>query len=234
MELEKRYQDIQKKVEEFSDFSEEELTLSRNLFHLESDRFVPKNFEVWTTLVGLPLPTQLTQSFQTIANRIIEQLPANKRFYTVIPQNYHWELFIIKRPNEEVEDENLQKVPELLREALCNYPPFTLSYQGFLLTPDGTIIVKGYGDFDELRTQLSKNIPFASLRQSRLGHVSLGRLLDPVGCQCFSELKGLVQDSLHEFYGELEVNSIKYIHERQWYMEKREVVAILPLGTSSP
>jgi hypothetical protein len=42
MGLEKRYQDIQKKVEEFSDFSEEELTLSRNLFHLESDRVVPK------------------------------------------------------------------------------------------------------------------------------------------------------------------------------------------------
>lgn len=81
MDLELRYKEIQRKFEELSDFSEEELTRSRNLFHLENSQVVPKSFEVWTSLVGLPVPNHLTQNFQTIANRITEQLPAYARFY---------------------------------------------------------------------------------------------------------------------------------------------------------
>ena len=231
MDLELRYKEIQQKFEELSDFSEEELTRSRNLFHLDNSQVVPKNFEVWTSLVGLPVPNHLTQKFQTIANRITEQLPAHARFYEVLPQNYHWEVFIIKRPDENVDSESLQKVPKLIREVLCNQPPLTLSYRGFLITADGTIIIKGYGDFDELRDRLRQKLPWASLQQSNLGHISLGRILDPVGYQCFTELKDLVRTSENEFYGELEVSEVKYIHESQWYMEDREVVAVLPLGT---
>lgn len=124
-------------------------------------------------------------------------------------------------------------LPKLLRKVLCNQPPLTLSYQGFLITTDGTIIVKGYGNFDELRVQLRQEMPFASLQQSRIGHISLGRILDPVGCQAFTELKRLVQNSQNDFYGELEVSTVKYVHESQWYMEKREVVATSAFGISA-
>lgn len=233
MELELRYKEIHQIQENSSDFSEEELTKSRKLFYLEAAQLVPKEFDVWTSLVGLPLPTDLTQNFQTIAKLLTEALPSNTRFYKVLPQNYHWELFIIKRPNEAVDDESLQKVPDILREVLCKQPPLTISYRGFSITPDGTVIVQGYGNFDELRSQLRQKIPFASLQQSRLGHVSLGRILDPVGNEAFTELKTLVQNSQNEFYEELEVSEIKYIHEMQWYMEKREVVAILPFSNSA-
>lgn len=232
MELDERYQDIQKKLEELSDFSIESLALSRNLFHLETDRIVPKRFEVWTLLVGLPLPNELTANFLAIANRIIERLPPNTRFYPVIPENYHWELFIIKRPHEEVDNTYLQNAPDMIKEVLRDRLPFTISYRGFLITPDGTIIVKGYGEFDELRSELRQKLPQASLKQSNLGHISLGRLLDPVGHQCFTELNQLVGASHNEFYGELEVNAVKYVHESQWYMEEKEVVAILPFRNS--
>jgi len=231
MELELRYKKIQKTFEEISDFQEEELMRSRNLFNLESYPIVPRRFEVWTSLIGLPLGEQLTENFQRIAKHIIAQLPPHTRFYTVLPQNYHWEVFIIKRPDEVVNDEKLKAVPEILENVLCNHPPFTLSYRGFLITPDGTVIAKGYGNFDELRAQLRKEIPFASLQQSQLGHVSLGRILDPVGTQAFNELKTSVQKSWNEFYGELEVNAIKYVRESQWYMEEREAIATLPLGS---
>jgi len=233
MELELRYKEIQRILESISDFSEEELTKSRNLFNLETAQLVPKEFEVWTSLVGLPLPTNFTQIFQSIAKRITQALPSNTRFYKVIPKNYHWEIFIIKRPNEAVDNESLQKVPDILMQVLCSQPPLTMSYRGFSITPDGTVIVQGFGDFDELRSQLRQKIPFASLQQSRLGHVSLGRILDPVGCECFAKLKSLVQNSQNDFYGELQVSAVKYVHEMQWYMEKREVVAILPFGTSA-
>lgn len=232
MELELRYQEIQKRFENLSDFLEEDLMRSRNLFELENSRIVPRRFEVWTNLVGLPLSKDLTRNFQAIAERITEHLPAKTRFYQVLPQNYHWELFIIKRPNEEVDRESLQKVPTILRKVLREHPTFTLSYRGFLITTDGTIIVKGYGDFDELRVRLCREVPFASLQQSELGHVSLGRILDPVGCKSFATLKRLVQNSQDEFYGELEVQTVKYIRESQWYMETKEVIATLPIGIS--
>ena len=89
MELELRYKEIQRILESISDFSEEELTKSRNLFNLETAQLVPKEFEVWTSLVGLPLPTNFTQIFQSIAKRITQALPSNTRFYKVIPKNYH-------------------------------------------------------------------------------------------------------------------------------------------------
>jgi hypothetical protein len=231
MELEGRYQQIQNKLEELSDFSVDSLTRSRNLFHLETKQVIPRRFEVWTLVVGLPLPNQLTQNFQTLAQQITERFPANTRVYKVLPQNYHWELFIIKRPDEDVTEDCLRKTPDVLREMLINQPCFRISYRGFLITTDGTIIVKGYGEFDELRDRLRQTLPWASLQQSNLGHISLGRILDPVGYQCFTELKDLVRTSENEVYGELEVSDVKYIHESQWYMEDREVVAVLPLGT---
>ncbi|NES24853.1 MAG: hypothetical protein F6K41_39580 [Symploca sp. SIO3E6] len=110
MELEWRYRSICQRLAELSDFTEAELKRSRQLFHLADTQIIPRHFEVWTCLVGLPLPEQLTQNFQTIVQQITEQLPATTRFYSVLPQNYHWEVFIIKRPQETFEPEYLQQI----------------------------------------------------------------------------------------------------------------------------
>ncbi len=233
MELELRYKEIQNQLEKLADFREQDLMRSRHFFDLEFSPVVPKKFEVWTSLVGLPLSQELTQNFHNIVHQVTNKLPGDTRFYQVIPQNYHWEVLIIKRPDEEVDSNCLQAVPQILKNVLSTHPSFTLSYRGFLITTDGTIIVKGYGDFDELRTKLIQAMPFASLKQSQLGHISLGRILDPVGYQAFTDLKDLVQNSYHKFYGELEVNTVKYVHESQWYMEAREVITTLPVGISA-
>lgn len=230
MDLESRYARIRKCFEALTDFPEEELAKSRALFHLEADQVVPRRFEVWTCLVGLRISDDLTRSFQKIVARVEALLPLGVRFYRVVPANYHWELFIIKRPDEEVDPDNLRRASEIFGEVLSQHAPFTISYRGFLVTTEGVIIVKGYGDFDWLRKQLRERIPFASPRQSDIGHVSLGRILDPIDHDCFAKLKSLVNRSQDEFYGELMVNEAKYVHEMQWYMEDRELIATLPLG----
>ncbi|MFZ1029072.1 MAG: hypothetical protein WAN66_22960 [Limnoraphis robusta] len=180
MILDQRYQTLKQRLLDLDDFPLEFLTTSRNLFDINNGEIVPKQFEVWTTLVGLPLPDALTQSFQSLFDQIVQKLPNSTRFYQVQPQNYHWELFIIKRPDETVEDNLLTKTTEIFREILKNFQPFKMTYRGFLITPDGTIIVKGYGEFEQLREQLRQQIPWASLQQSNLGHISLGRILDPL------------------------------------------------------
>jgi hypothetical protein len=228
MSLESQYEQIQRNFAELTDFSEKELDKSRALFNLETVPVAPREFEVWTCLVGLPLSDRLTYAFQDIATRVASLLPPTTRFYRVIPHNYHWELFIIKRPHEEVSVDRLEQTTELLKEILSERETFTISYRGFLVTTDGTVIVKGYGDFEDLRKQLRERIEFASPQQSKIGHVSLGRILDPIGRDNFVRLKQLVDRSQNEFYGDLKVSEAKYVHETQWYMENRKVIARLP------
>ncbi|ERT05738.1 hypothetical protein M595_4335 [Lyngbya aestuarii BL J] len=143
MKLNQRYQTLKQRFLDLDDFPLEFLETSRNLFDFNDRRIVPKRFEVWTTLVGLPLPPSLTTKFQSLFNQIIQLLPNSTRFYQVQPQNYHWELFIIKRPQSEIEPTLLTQTPEIIQAILNNVQPFKMSYRGFLITPDGTIIVKG-------------------------------------------------------------------------------------------
>jgi hypothetical protein len=41
----------------------------------------------------------------------------------------------------------------------------------------------------------------------------------------------MVKDSQNQFYGDWEIREVKYVHERQWYMEDREIIATLPFGS---
>lgn len=232
--LESRYRQIRQRVEAQSDFAAEELAKSRALFDLKLARPIPRRFEVWTCLAGMPVPQHLAGNLEEIAAAIASLLPPGIRFYQVIPANYHWELFIIKRPAEEVAGAQLELTGEILREVLSQQQPLTFSYRGFLITPDGTILAQGYpeegAEIDSLRHKLRSAIPFASARQSQLGHISLGRILDPVGSESFRQLQDMVRDSQNRFYGDFAIGEVKYVHETQWYMEEKEVIATLPLG----
>lgn len=230
--LEKRYQAIQDNFETLSDFSEKSLKTSRQLFTCERDRIVPKSFDVWTILVGLPLPNLLTESFNQLCDRVSQILPTHCRLYQVWPQNYHWEVFIIQRPPEQISLADLKNTSQIVQSVLSQIPPFSIAYRGFLITPDGTILVKGYATCDRLRQQLREQLPWASVQQSQLVHISLGRILDPVGYQNFRLLKTLVQNALNEDYGEMIVQQVKYVHESRWYMEKQEIITEIPLGQS--
>lgn len=228
--LDDRYRAIQKTVASLSDFSDQTLAPSRQLFEFAAsngdkpNRPIPKRFEVWTNLVGLPLPPTLTTAFNDVWQRIISGLSLTQRYYSVQPNTYHWELFIIKRPDETVTETELHQSAATLRQIISQHSPLTLTYRGFVITPDGTVLVKGYGDIDPLRAQLRNAIPWASAKQSQLGHVSLGRLLDPVGPTYFAELNQYVQDTWDTLYGTLTVDTIKWVHESQWYMEDHDII----------
>ncbi|MFP4296629.1 MAG: hypothetical protein ACLFT0_02085 [Spirulinaceae cyanobacterium] len=228
--LNQRYQAIQNQTEAFLDFSPDFLALSRQLFEVRRDRLVPKQFEVWTLLAGLPLPNALTQRFNEVFDEVVAKIPENCQFYKVWPQNYHWEVFIIQRPPEKVLQFDLQQTPHQVKTVLADFSPLTIQYRGFLIAPDGTVMVKGYTNCDEIRDRLGQKLPWASRQQSQLAHISLGRILDPVGTEAFSTLKTLVQESEKDEYGRFTVNEVKYVHESQWYMEEQEIIVTLPIG----
>jgi hypothetical protein len=114
--LESRYQKIRQTVENLPDFPEVEQAKSRALFDFEDGVVRPRCFDVWTCLAGLPIPENLTQQFTDIAAQVKVILPANVRFYSVIPSHYHWEVFIIKRPNEKIPLANLTQATNLLKD----------------------------------------------------------------------------------------------------------------------
>lgn len=242
MTLESRYRAIQQRVAAMTDFSDQTLMPSRDLFEFQADpqvtdarpKAIPKRFEVWTNLVGLPLPADVTQALTAVWHQIISGLTPEIRYYAVQPATYHWELFIIKRPDEAVSDQQLHDSGDRVQQILAQHSPFSLTYRGFLITPDGTVLVKGYGDIDPLRAQLRQAISWASPKQSQLGHVSLGRILDPVGPEYFAELNQLVQRAWDDHYGTVVVDQVKWVHESQWYMEECDIVRTFSLRDSTP
>ncbi|HEY1013397.1 MAG TPA: hypothetical protein VGE07_11870 [Herpetosiphonaceae bacterium] len=177
MHIHNRYAMIQQEFDDLGELTEDHLAGSRLLF--EENITTPKEFEVWTCLAGMPLPANITRQFQKITEIISSLLSKKTRMYKVIPHNYHLELFIVKRPHEIVSEDHLIKAKEAFSNVIPTFQAFEISYKGFLVTKDGVVIVKGFGDFDQLRDKLRSNLPYASPAQSNLGHISLGRILDP-------------------------------------------------------
>ncbi len=227
--LDQRYGKIIHKFVSQSDFEGKDIEKSRALFDFEREKIIPRRFEVWTCLVGLPMPDDLTIRFHQIVRNVRRIIPANTPFFAVQQQNYHWEVFIIKRPAEQVSAEDIRNTPQILHEVFSEQAPFPVVYRGFAITNEGVVMAKGYGQFDDLREKLTRRIPFASSYQSNLGHVSLGRILRPVGRDKFAQLKKAVADSTNDYYGELSVQNIKFVHESQWYMEDQEVISDVQL-----
>jgi len=228
-DLRTRYEAIEVSLQRLTDFPAEQLENSRTLFETTKPTITPRQFDVWTCACGLPVPDSLASRLRDVACKVAAQLPASVRTYWVAPPNYHWELFVIKRPGEHLSDHALERSGAILKGVLSAESPFSIAYRGFLITSDGTVIARGYGDFDGLRTRLRQSLPFASGQQSHLGHISLGRILDPVGGERFAALTSLVAQSRDEDYGMLPVREVKYVHEHQWYMEDREVVGTFHL-----
>lgn len=231
MKLEDRYISISKKIITEDDLKEENLAISRELFQLKKGVIEPKSFSVYTCLAGLPTNKELQDNLSKSFDELIK-IAGNVRHYKVIPSSYHWELFIIKRPNETLTSSQINESIDLITKTIKNESSFKIRYKGLLITPDGTILAKGYGEFDHIRSLLRSNVNSASLKQSELGHISLGRILDPIGHHNFKKAKEYVINNWDKGYGLLNVKEIKIIYESQWYMTKFNPISVIPLKNS--
>lgn len=227
-DLARRYERLRERMRRRDDFHPDDLRASRDLFEERNGELLPRAFDVWTLLAGLPAPDLLTRSLTALAAEVAALLPAEVRFYRVEPATYHWETFILQRPDESLTAPQRRAAMDLAAGALATAPPFTLTYRGWLLTPDGTLIACGHGPIDGLRDSLRRHIPWASPRQSELGHISLGRILDPVGASVFSRLLQRMESQRERDLGAFPVEQVSYVHETRWYMLERRELAVFP------
>ncbi len=224
------YKEINERARQQADFALDDLRQSRQYFDLSSPDLRTRSFDVLTTLAGLPMPAALQESLANARNELLSELPDNVRIYRVRPELLHWESHIIKRPGEPELTHDMAEIIELFRNSTVGVAPFDITYRGFFLSSDGTIAFQGFGPTSELRSRLRAALPFSSTRQNKTGHISVARILDPVGVDAYSRLLQRQRDNERRTYGKMRVESLKLVKERRWYMEDYDVITVAALG----
>ncbi|MDB9872766.1 hypothetical protein OAD02_05630 [Alphaproteobacteria bacterium] len=179
----------------------------------------PKRLEVQALVSGLPFSNELISKITSIQQKINELVSHNK-VYWVFPENLGIEYAVFKWPN----DNHLSKNQiNIVINVLNSYEflNFPIEFSGFQLNPDGCVILRGYdikGSFGRVRSHIKQEIRFLPSKQSSWFHIPMGRILEPVGADCFKKIKNII-DKSHQSLTHLEtINSIKLVHEKQWYM----------------
>lgn len=218
------YDEINARASQYPDFALSELEQSRQYFDLSTPELRTRQFDVLTTLVGLPIPSKLGDSLTRRLDAILDLLPDGTRVYRVRPELLHWESHIIRRPREPEPPLSLDEVAERFSAVVSDASAFSIDYRGFFISPDGTIAFQGYGPTAELRAALLRELPFSSSRQNQTAHISVARILDPIGSDAFRKLLDFRASCETDNFGELTVRQIKLVSERRWYMEEYEIL----------
>lgn len=220
------------------DFLASNLEVSRNLFTPESllaHQPRPRELEVYALLSGLPFPPDFTDRLVAVQRQIAAVL-GESLHYWVAPANLGVEYCVFKWPAEAWNEAWRGPIEDAL--ASIRQPAFRFHIGGVQINPDGCVVARGYDEdaaLFRIREQLKADIPFLPARQSGWAHVPLGRILEPLGSEKFSQLADLVGTLSDLPLATTEIDTMKFIHEQRWYMEERTTLveyslAAIPVG----
>ena len=188
---------------------------------------VPRRFDTYGMVCGLPFPQALQRELQKIWLRCLELLN-HPLAYGVQPAALHTEIFLFQRPGETFSPEAIQSNIAASRVLAKETPAFKLILRHPFITPDGTIVAPGLDDpagtLDGLRHKLRVGLRLYPQKQSQWMHVSLGRVLEPLDGQRLRPMLDEMQGTWGEIIGEARIDEILWTWERQWYMQDREVL----------
>jgi len=226
--LKKSYEDIGNKTWLGSDFIQSNLNSSRNLFTDESlalRKPIPKSLEVYALLSGLSFSKAFCNKLVGIQQAISDVIN-NKLHYWVLPENFGVEYCVFKWPDE-TWDQSWSHI--IMNEiSLLKNLSFQFFIQGIQINQDGCIIARGYdeeGIIFKIREHFKINFSFLPKKQSDWAHVPIGRILEPIGSKKFGDLRRLVQEVSNDFIISEEINTLKFVHERRWYMEEKSIIS---------
>lgn len=215
------------------DFAEQNLKDSRNLFTPESLRARnprPKGLEVYALLSGLPFSVDFIDKLVAVQKRISEIIREGLHYW-VAPQNLGVEYCVFKWPVDSLDDSQLDIIQNTL--AAIRPKAFRFHIHGVQINPDGCVVAKGFDENAQLfrvRRQLKADIPILPKKQSQWAHVPLGRILEPLGTERFSELAELMSEMSDMPIASTKIDTMKLVHETRWYMEERTELAEYPLA----
>jgi hypothetical protein len=225
-DLNKSYDLIGNKIYDDQSLSRRFLQKSLDLFTKKSLIIrdpKPIDVDVIALVSGLSFSNNLIAVFQKLITEISKILEKTL-CYWVKPKNYGVEYCVFKWPNDIWCQDWLNEIISFLESK--EYYSFELNITGIQLHQDGCIIAKGYdcGKIRSIRSDLKSNLKFVPDRQSNWAHVPLGRILEPVSGKKFINLKETIKKFSLEKLGSEKINDAKIVHEKRWYMEKKEIL----------
>ena len=230
--LSESYDRVGQETWENKDFNKSSLEVSRSLFiknSLKTNRPKPRNLEVYGLLSGLPFEDSFSRELVKIQQKIDKILDGGLRYW-VLQENLGLEYCVFKWPecdwNEEWEGQIYNNLPRLNKS-------FRFVVFGIQINPDGCVIAKGFDEGEaifKLRKKLKERLDFLPDRQSSWAHIPLGRILEPIGESKFSKLAQLCKELSNVYIASCEINTIKFVHETQWYMEKKNILKEFYIG----
>jgi hypothetical protein len=233
--LSESYDRVGQETWEGKDFNRSSLEVSRDLF--TEDSLIkrnprPKNLEVYALLSGLPFEGNFSKELVKVQKEIDRVLSGSLRYW-VLEENLGLEYCVFKWPegswNKDWESEIYSNLPKIEKT-------FKFVIFGIQINPDGGLVAKGFdedGEIFKFRNRIKEKLGFLPKRQSSWAHVPLGRILEPLGEDKFSKLAKLCKELSSVYITSCRIGSVKFIHEKQWYMEERVLLKEYKMGNNN-
>lgn len=205
------------------------LEQSRKLFEFKGS-INPKKLDVSAVVFGLGFSDNLKSELVKFQDSL-KKLISLKDYYMVKPDNLAIELIVTKwhDQNEFVEEDN-----DLLRTEIEKHAnrPISISLEGYQIHTDGCVVARIFdnGSIIGLRNKLIENLQDLPNRQSSWCHIPVGRILSPVSKDEAEEIVKLVELKNKSTKITEVINNIKFVHEKQWYMEDYKIIHTHRLG----
>jgi hypothetical protein len=226
------YELVGNKTWESNEFAPEPIDKSRGLFTKESllSKYpVPKELEVYALLSGIEFERKTACKLADLQEKISAILGSSLHYW-VRPENLGVEYCVFKWPDGPWSSMWTEQTATALESVVSEAPPFLFSVFGIQINPDGCVVAKGYDENASIfciRRALQSSLEFLPEKQSGWAHVPMGRILEPVGSEKFEKLRSYIKCIKDEFIVSQKISSVKFVHETQWYMEKKTVLSEL-------
>ena len=225
-QLKDLYDEVWAKYKQASTFEQHKVYESRELFNAESLHHrspVTNRLDVYALVSGLQFEKKIQESIANIQNDIGKIL-GKTLVFMVKPECLGVEFCILKWPEETytkaIRDDGIKALSGL------NASSFDLLLSGIQIHTDGCIVARGYdkGKLRQIRSYFKSRISTLPTRQSKWAHVPLGRILENPSPKIHRDLISYCQISHASSIGIARIEVLKFVHEKQWYMEDYELV----------
>lgn len=205
-------------------FDQSKLKQSQKIFNLKNNKISTKKFDVYALVSGLKFSLNLQKKVINLQKKINEVIGDKKRYW-VKPKNLAVEYIVIKWPEDlfPLESNQIKFIKYLDK---IEIKPFNLEIRGFQIHTDGCVVLRGFDNNNilSIRKKILKKFKWLPKKQSSWAHIPIGRILENIKPYHFQKLKKLINETNLSFEFDEKITNIKYVYEKQWYMENIEVI----------
>jgi hypothetical protein len=223
--LSSSYKEVSYLSSQIEDFDQKSLESSRLFFKkksLENNKPSPIDVDVYAILSGISFENSFLNLINPLINSI-KKILHSQEYYLVKPENLGVEYAVLKWPEDELNPTMLNEAKNAMMSSCIQN--FKLKVFGIQFHTDGCIILKCADEnmsIFKFRQHLKENTHNLPGKQSNWVHIPLGRILSPIGKECMTRLRKLIDEWDNILNYDIEIDAFHLVHEKKWYMENKE------------